>query len=119
MKKFLMLGVLGVLIIALGAAPALAGQPPTKAASHKTTAGQADVKAQKELLDINTATKVQLEGLPGIGEAYSQKILDGRPYKNKTQLSKILPAKTYAGIVDLVIAKQPAIQAPPAKSVKK
>ncbi len=62
------------------------------------------------VLDINSATADQLKVLPGIGEAYSQKIVAGRPYARKDQLvsKNIVPQATYDKIKDSIVAKQAA-----------
>jgi competence protein ComEA len=59
-------------------------------------------------LDINSATADKLKALPGIGEAYSKRIIEGRPYKRKDELvqKKVIPQATYDKIKDEIIARQ-------------
>jgi hypothetical protein len=86
-------------------APAKA--PTTTKAPAKDAAKPAPVKA--ELVDINSATEEQLAALPGVGEAYSKKIVAGRPYAKKDQLvsKKIVPASAYKKFSAKIVAKKP------------
>jgi competence protein ComEA len=66
--------------------------------------------AAGDKIDINSATADQLKAIPGIGDAYAKRIIDGRPYVAKNQLTSrgILPQKTYDAIKDKIIAHAPA-----------
>ena len=80
-----------------------------KTTKPATTKPAAAAPASTSLLDINTATADQLKAFSGIGEAYSARIIAGRPYTAKNQLLSrgILPAATYNKIKDQIIASKP------------
>lgn len=88
-------------------APATPGRPaPAAPTTIAPTAAPAAPKAA--LIDINTASKDELDALPGIGSARADAIIKGRPYKGKDDLlrKKVIPSNAYDGIKDRIIAKQ-------------
>jgi competence protein ComEA len=92
------------LVLAGAQAPRSEGKAPsasrsdTKAAAERTTAA----------VDLNSASIDQLKALDGIGDTFSKKIVEGRPYARKDELvtRKIIPQATYDKIKDQVVARQ-------------
>lgn len=94
-----------VLALAFAVAPLHAAS-----AAQKSRAAAPIATSTADPLDINTASRDQLKALPGIGDAYAERIIKGRPYTAKNQLTQrgILPAVTYSKIQTKIVAHRPA-----------
>jgi competence protein ComEA len=115
MKREVTRALLVAFLLFVGVSMVVAHPQATNPASSKTSTAKA-ATTSKALVDINSATADQLDALPGIGKAYSEKIIAGRPYRVKTDLvrKKIVPQGTYDKIKDMIIAKQSTAAAAPA-----
>ena len=84
-----------------------AAKPAAPAPKPDAPAAKSDA-AKAAPIDINSASADELRTLPGIGEAYSKKIVEGRPYKGKDDLvhKKIVPKATFDKIKDQIVARQ-------------
>ena len=102
---FILIALLSV-VLPLGAQTKQKSAP--KASAPATATRSTTPPSANTLVDLNTASKAALIALPGVGEAYADKIIAGRPYTRKDQLisKKIIPQATYDKIKDNVIARQ-------------
>lgn len=121
-KTLVNLSVMFVTVCLLTGSAFAQDKPKGEKASPAPTSSS---NATAQLIDINSATKQQLMTLPGIGDAYSQKIIDGRPYRAKNELvqKNIIPQATYDKVSAQIIAKQnpaaAAKKAEPASNAEK
>src|ERR1039457_2395623 len=97
-----------LVVVCMAGVMAFGQAASSKSAFSAMSAQAAQPAGAGDKLEINNGTKDQLKELPGIGDAYSQKIIDGRPYRTKLDLvqKKIIAQATYDKIKDAIIAKQ-------------
>jgi competence protein ComEA len=118
-KRKSLLNLLAVLVTVCLSTGLVFSQNTGKQAAPTKKAQTAEKKTEQ--IDINSASKQQLMTLPGIGDAYAQKIIDNRPYRAKNELvqKKLIPQATYDKISAQIIAKQAAGEKKSSGSSKK
>jgi competence protein ComEA len=94
----------------LAAEPASTGganhHPAAPAATANPATSRQAVVAPNAVVDINSASAAELKSLPGVTDAEAAKIVQGRPYKQPSDLvaKKILPESEFSKIKDRLTA---------------
>jgi DNA uptake protein ComE-like DNA-binding protein len=119
-RLFVLLSIVGLFLVPLlpvsaaaqtaadSTAPPPAASPTHTTAHHASTHKHHATTTKKPKIDINSATDEQLETLPGVTEAMSDKIVQNRPYKSTKDLvtKQVMTQAEYNKIHSQILAKQ-------------
>jgi competence protein ComEA len=83
-------------------------KPSTAPSQQNMQSQQGSTATQGNLVDINSASKDELQKLKGVGPARAEAIEQNRPYRAKTDLKtrKIVPDNVYNDIQNQIVARQ-------------
>src|SRR5256885_336155 len=107
-RNFLRSVLLALCVTLVNASWALPQADQTSTSTHKAHKTGGSKASDSQKVDVNSASKEELDALPGIGGVYAQKIIDGRPYRSKNELVQkgVVPASTYDKIKGQITARQ-------------
>jgi DNA uptake protein ComE-like DNA-binding protein len=122
MRFLLSCGTLAILLVALSYSACTSKKQDSDQLREKTAEATAELKKDAQsvaqgvregwnrdkALDLNTATKDQLQALPGMTPQRADRIIAGRPYKNPSELTEkhLLTQAEYGKIADKVTVKR-------------
>ena len=114
------LSLMGMMVAAVIAAPAIAAPAPSGGAGRRSRRPAASTPGRRRVdrpaaarpppvehyVDLNSASRKELMTLPGIGAAEAGQIIANRPYLTKTDLvaKNVLPVGPYLSLKHLVVA---------------
>ena len=98
---------MGLLALTI-AGPVMAQPATTTTPTMAPTARSTAAAPKMDTVDINSATAAELKMLPGVSDSDASKIIQGRPYSDKSQLvaKKIVSEPTYEKIKNHVVTRQ-------------
>ena len=100
--------------VATAEEPVAPGSVPAGSSESAPPATPAPAPKPK-LIDLNTASREKLMTLPGMSERLADRVIAGRPYKNRVELKSrnIVPTNVFNAIVERVVAKSPRLAPKP------